>query len=267
MNKAAKIFFLYFMLLTNLLQAQKGLHAGFKSGISSAWILNQNNYRTLEDYPDIAKSELAYKLKFGYNFGGVIGYNFNNSYGFQTELLYEQTGQNYEDNFRPQAGPLNAIRQIDLTYFAIPVLFKYTSKNKEHVRAYVLAGPQFGMLLKAKEKVLLNGVEKADNLTASEKFRTFDGGFALGAGVDVFFMKNFYISFGMFNYVGLSDINSDRVRNFISKNDNTYQGSKNFRTGLNLGLHYLFTKRQTSAWRTPSFPFEKTNKPKNIMTN
>lgn len=267
MKVLAKIFFLIFILVTNSLQAQKGFHVGFKSGISSAWILNQNNARTLEDYTDIAKSELAYKLKFGYNFGGVVGYNFNNNYGFQTELLYEKTGQNYEDNFTPAVGPLNVIRRIDLRYFNIPVLFKYTSKNKENIKAYVLAGPQFGMLLRAKELVLLNGIEKIDNLSASEKFRTFDGGFALGAGVDVFFMKNFYISLGMLNYIGISDINSDAVRDFISKNDDSYKSSKNFRSGLNIGLHYLLSGRKISPWKTPSFPFEKTEKPKNIITN
>jgi opacity protein-like surface antigen len=267
MIRAAKLFFLFLMCNVTLVFAQKGLHVGFKAGLTSAWILNQNNARTLEDYPDIAKSELAYKLKFGYGFGGVLGYNFNNNYGIQSELLYEQTGQNYEDNFQPLGGPLNAIRQIDLTYFSIPVLFKFTSKKKDNIKAYALAGPQFNLLLKSSELVILNGIEKKDALTASEKFRDFDAGFALGGGMDIFFMQNFYISFGMYNYVGLSDINSNKVRDFISKNDSEYQGSKNFRAGLNVGFHYLLNKRHANPWRTPSFPFEKTDKPKNLQTN
>jgi opacity protein-like surface antigen len=267
MNRATKLFFLILMFAFTYAHGQKGLHAGFRAGISSAWILPQNNARTLEDYPDIAKSELAYKLKFGYNFGGVLGYNFNNNYGFQTEFLYEKTGQDYEDNFTPQAGPLNAIRNIDLSYLSIPVLFKYTSKNKENIKAYGLIGPQFGYLLRAKETVILNSVEKIDNIKAFDKFRHFDGGLGIGGGVDMFFMQNFYLNIGIYTYFGLSDINSDEIRNFISKNDNQYQGSKNFRGNLNIGFHYLFSKRHTNPWRTASFPLEKTNKAKNLQTN
>jgi opacity protein-like surface antigen len=239
-----------FMLLLsfNTVMAQKGFHLGFGGGVTSAWILNQNNARTLEDYEDIAKSELAYKLKFGYQLGGILGYNLTKNYGIQLQVSYEKTGQDYEDNFTPNAGPLNVVRNIDLSYISLPVLFKYTSTRATKIKAYALAGVQFNFLTNAKEEVYLNQSLKPDSLMAFDKFNHFDFGFALGGGADIFFLNNFYLNIGIYNYIGISDINSDAVKDFISKNDKGYKGSKNFRSGLNIGLHYLFIKRVNSPW-------------------
>lgn len=232
----------------NNMYAQKGIHVGFGTAITSAWIINQNNAKTLEDYPDISKSELAYKIKFGYRFGGIVGYNFKNHYGLQFQINYEKTGQNYEDNFSPFGGPLNVVRNVDLTYVSIPFLFKYISRKGHNVKAYGMAGPQINFLLKASEVVILNGTEKIDSLSANDKFNAFDFGFGIGGGADIFLKQNFYFNVGLYSYIGISDINSEAVKSFISKNDNAYKGSKNFRGGLSVGFHYMFTKRHRTAW-------------------
>lgn len=261
MNTKAKILILTLHIIATNIYAQKGFHAGFRAGLSSAWIINQNNARTLEDYADISKAELAYRKNFGYGFGGVIGYNFTNNYGIQTEILYDKTGQDYEDDFNPIFGPLNVKRKIDLKYASIPLVFKYISKNKENIKAYAIVGPQFNFLLNASETVVLNGVNKIDSLSATEKFRSIDLGICVGGGIDIFFLKNLYFNVGLHNYIGFSDINSDAIRSFISKNDENYKGSKNFRATLNIGVHYLFTKRSISPWRIPG---EGGNKKKTI---
>jgi opacity protein-like surface antigen len=223
-------------------------HIGMGGGITSAWILPQNNARTLEDYPDIAKSELAYALKFGYQFGALAGYNFSKNYGIQLRLIYEKTGQNYEDNFLPNAGPLHVVRKIGLDYIALPVLFRYTSNKATRVKAYLLAGLQFNFLMNAEEKVYLNKTLKTDSLKAMNKFNHFDFGLAIGAGADIFLIKNIYMTIGLYNYLGITDINSDAVKNFISKNDSDYVGSKNFRGGIQVGLHYLFKMKNKNPW-------------------
>lgn len=226
------------------LYAQKGFRLGGTVAVTSAWILPQNNARTLEDYPDIAQSELAYRLKFGYQIAGILAYQFHKNYGLQTQIAYERTGQNYEDNFTPQAGPLHVIRQIDLRYLSLPLLFAYTSSRGKIAKGYALAGIQCNFLTRAHEEVYLNGLHKTDSLTAWDKFRHFDVGFALGGGA--FFYATPYLSFhiGLYHYVGLRDINSAAVRHFISKNDKTYTASKNLRGGLQVGIHYFFPSRK-----------------------
>ncbi len=262
MKTSLNIALLLLLFLNQKAVAQKGAHFGFQTAITSAWILNQNNARTLEDYPEIARSELDYKLNFGWQFGGTAGYNFTHQWGVQIQPMFDKRGQKYEDDFSLGSGPLNVKRNIDLSYFAIPVLGKYTSKRSENIKAYVVAGPQFGFLLNASESVVLNDVPKIDNVEAERKFRAFDAGFALGSGVELYFKQHFYLHFGLNTYMGLTDINSDLISGFISKNDSDYKPSRNFVGGLSIGFHYLVSKRSTSAWKTPSFPLQNTGKKK-----
>ena len=216
---------------------QKGVHFGFTSAFNVTLIVNQNNNETFIDHPSHRGKELAYiKSKiFGYHTGGVVGYNFTENLGAQVELIYSKTGTTYEDDFGG-SDALHVFRDINLSYFQIPILFKYTSTRGDVARFAGKIGPVIGFLLSSSETLELNGNTITD--LDSDKFQSFDAGINLGVGTDIFVMDELYINVGLDFYYGISDINTDIWR-YPSKNDVEYEGSHNFRAGLNVGVHYL----------------------------
>ncbi|MDX2001256.1 MAG: porin family protein [Chitinophagales bacterium] len=235
--------------------AQNGFHIGSTSTFGGSWILNQNNYETLEGCAVISKSELGYRFKFGYNLGVQMGYNFNNRIGIVWAVTYNQAGQNYEDTFNPGAAfcpdPYHVVRKIDLKYLQVPLYFKYTfGPYGKRIQYYGMLGPQLGIMLKPTETVVINGVEKTDLQSANLKFHDFDFGLALGAGADIYLNQHIYFEIGALTYLG-TDINGNYVRNleWFSKNDVGYQSSHNFRLGLDVGIHYLFNKTAENPFK------------------
>jgi hypothetical protein len=238
--------------------AQKGFHIGASGTATSTWILNQNNFGTLAPFKEliVKQSEMDYTPTFGYNAGLNLGYHFDEHWGLDFGVLYDKTGQKYEDNF---TGPatikegtfgsasvrVNVKRQIDLQYVQIPVMAKYFVGN-DRAKFYVQLGIQFGVRVGAKETVRIEDylyLPDSLNFSTDQKFKRFDFGIPLNLGVDVYIIKEqLYLNIGLHNYVGVLDINGDRLRrlDWYSKNDVNYQRSFNFRTGLNVGIHYIF---------------------------
>lgn len=225
--------------------AQKGFHIGFTSMYHNTWILNQNNFETLDMCPAIAKSELAYRFKFGYSLGASFGYNFNRKYGLQSAIMYNKAGQRYEDTFQPGPtcpSPYNVERIVGLYYLQIPLQFKYKFDAGKRFRMYTLIGPQLGILMRSEEEVIINGIARTDLTPSDQKFAKIDVGATLGLGTEYFITKNIYANLGLVTYYGFTDVNGPKIRDleWFSKNDVSYQTSNNFRVGLVFGIHYLF---------------------------
>ena len=245
-------------------QAQRGFNIGFTSLYNFSYILNQNNYETLDQVSVISDSELAYDLKFGYCLGASGGFNFNRKYGIQASILYTKAGQNYEDTFRPgppYPDPYHVIRQVDLTYLQIPVHFKYKFNAGENFRMYVMAGPAIGFLLRAEETVIINGEQRTDLTDPYDKFNHFDWGVSLGAGTEYFFTKYLYASLGFGTYFGIADMNGRQIKDleWFSKNDVSYAPSHNFRLGLNVGIHLFISKEDPFSKKKESVNPGRTN--------
>ena len=89
---------LYFLLIliSTTINAQKGLSMGVVGGANSIWIINQNNFGTLNTFsqPEVRASELSYKFKFSYQFGIQGTYNFTQKSGVMMQLLYAKAGRN-----------------------------------------------------------------------------------------------------------------------------------------------------------------------------
>lgn len=225
--------------------AQKGFNVGATAIFSNAWILDQNNFETLDQCNAIARSELAYKFTFGYNVGLTYGYNFNKRFGVQSAIYYARAGQKYEDTFNPGPtcpNPYHVVRVVDLRYLQFPVHFKVKFKAGKKFKMYTLLGPQFGALISASETVTINDLERTDLTSPDDKFHKFDWGVSLGAGTEYFFTENMYANIGFITYYAIGDLNSDKIKNveWFSKNDVKYRSSHNFRVGISVGIHYLF---------------------------
>lgn len=240
--------------------AQKGFHLGVSGTFNSTWILNQNNYGTLEPFvqPYVKKSEMNYLATWGGNAGVVLGYNFTNNLGLQAELQYNVTGQKYKDNFEgPAKVPVDTgivtlgsatervevTRSIKLNYIQIPVMFKVITNKGKKVKFFFCIGPQIGFRTAVSEEVKVGGIPYDRlALAPSEKFKTVDIGLAMQLGIEVFATDYLFIDIGLSTYGGLNDLNGKTLKDldWYSKNEVSYQKSYNFRAGLMAGVHYLF---------------------------
>ncbi|MCS6935576.1 MAG: PorT family protein [Chitinophagales bacterium] len=237
-------------------KAQEGFHLGVAGAFNSTWILNQNNYGTLAPFTNylVRSSEMDYRFTWGGQAGIALGYNFTRNWGIQAEILYNFTGQRYEDNFEgPAIIPqgtfgsaqqyVNVKRNISLQYLQIPVMARFISSGSNTVRFTAALGPQVGFRTRAREEVYIAGYPYDTlALPPKEKFRPVDFGLALQAGAEIYATDNLYLDVGLNVYGGLTDINGQVLRTlgWYSQNDVKYQKSYNFRIGLMAGIHYLF---------------------------
>jgi hypothetical protein len=92
----------------------------------------------------------------------------------------------------------------------------------------------------------VNNVESVDakKYTPDQKFQKIDAGLLLNLGLDVYPKEWLVISVGLPTYIGLTDLNGKFLKtiDWYSKNDLNYQKSRNFRIGLQAGVHYFFNR-------------------------
>lgn len=260
MKKILPAAFLVFLFTNSF--SQKGFHIGVAATGNSTWILNQNNFYNLSPFttPIIQHSEMDYRLKWGWNAGLALGYNFTTNWGLQLECLYNQTGQKYEDHFdgpaiiyvpdtiKFKAGAYNVgvTRNVTIDYVQLPLMAKYTSRKLNIARAYAMLGVQVGFRTKVKEAMTFNGYayNPPSPISSEKKFKLVDFGVAIRGGVNLYATDNLYFNLGISLYGSVLDINGKELKetDWYSKNDNEYQKSYNFRSGLEAGIHYVIRK-------------------------
>jgi len=245
------------VLMGMMASAQSGFDLGVSGTVNSTWILKQNNYGTLAPFANavVRASEMAYKNTYGGNGGLCLGYKITKNWGIQTEVQYNATGQNYNDNFEGPAtipegtfgninSRVNVQRVVKLSYIQIPLMAKFTI-GKGNYNFFACLGPQIGIRTAAYEQVKIAGyvyLPDSLNFTADQKFEKVDFGFALQVGAQIFATKHLYFDLGLSFYEGVMDINGSALRDlgWYDKNHLSYQRSYNFRGGLMVGIHYVF---------------------------
>jgi len=130
--------------------------------------------------------------------GPIIGlyltYMFAEQAGIQPELFYSLMG----------AGDPGDEDKTNLSYIALPVMFRYNITEQFHL----LAGPQFSFLLSAKEKDPDGDVDLKDETSS------IDFGFTIGAGADINkFNVGLRYLFGISNVADFEGIGDFKVKN------------------------------------------------------
>ncbi|MGV8914985.1 MAG: porin family protein [Kaistella sp.] len=158
--------------------------------------------------------------KIGFNAGLFMNAPLAANFSIQPELLYSQMGDKYDQKI---AGTTYA-RSRHLDYVTVPVMFQYNATPA----FYLEAGPEFGLLVNAKNKF----TNESDNTTIGEtgdykdKLNGFNFGLGLGAGY--YFTPNIGLTA---RYVaGLTDIYKDGDNAGDSVKNNLFQ----------VGLAYKF---------------------------
>ncbi|ROH99732.1 porin family protein [Chryseobacterium daecheongense] len=152
------------------------------------------------------------KSKIGFNGGVFANIPVASSFSVQPELLYSQYGSKAEYTILGD----KYSSSTNLDYLTVPVMFQYNALPN----LYLEAGPEFGFMLSAKNKVKN---ETTGNSSTTEDFKddlnTFNFGIGLGAGY--YFTPNIGLTA---RYVaGLTDIAKDRPSGSDAVKNNVFQ--------------------------------------------
>lgn len=246
--------FVFFAFYNSYAQKKyRGVSIGGVSGINNSWILNQNNFEVLGGCSDpaIQKSELSYSLTPGFRGGLSVGYKFNRSWSFVSQFVYTAAGQRYYRDNPTTPCPIysDVKRNLTLGYLHMPFLMKYSTFNRRKAKFYAQFGPQLGILLNAKESVMISEISHNERFPDNpltpvrDKVKPVDFGFNISTGVDIWFNQNMFMNIGGIAAISAIDMNGKAVSDFQSKNDQKYQRSHNFFGGIEFGFHYFIKKR------------------------
>src|SRR5688572_18589145 len=119
----------------------QGFHAGVKGGVN---LLKVDGKSFNEEF------------RHGYNAGVSAEINFNNKWGIQPEILWNQantrTSSHFSDIYNEGLGEL---KDVKLNYLSVPILLNI----KPSKMLTLQVGPQFGVLINKDQDLLENGQE------------------------------------------------------------------------------------------------------------
>lgn len=155
--------------------------------------------------------------KIGFNAGVFMNAPIAENFSIQPEVIYNDLGSKVKYDL---IGSNNVEYSTNLGYIAVPVMFQYNATPA----FYLEAGPEFGFLVSAKNKIKSGDSSAAYDLD-TDNFNTFNAGIGLGAG--------YYFT----PKLGLTARYTAGLTK-IGKDDNAYSDSKN--NVFQVGLAYKF---------------------------
>ena len=164
-----------FVMLTTTVSAQNlpsPLSLGVKGGLNIAGLSNMDN---VQDSENITKNILP-----AFYVGAFAEYKLNDYFGISPELIYSSQGMKAEGNEW-----VDYEYKLPLHYFNIPVLAKVYVAEAFSIDL----GPQFGVLLSAKDKEKTTWQDVIDEYETDFKdeglIKTFDIGLGVGATYNI----------------------------------------------------------------------------------
>jgi len=175
---------LFLLLLLNVaLSAQEKIRFGFRAGYSMA-----TQYGiTIPDIPYTVDSSYRHGLG-----GGLLVYfPITDSFGIQQEFLFVQKGS--EQDIAMTTLPVKTHTEYDLSYFEIPLVFRFAFIRMEKLNIYGASGFALSILLNGDYRI--KGTAEFGGVSASfsesnkiEGVDTFDYSFIYGNGVEFNFL-------------------------------------------------------------------------------
>lgn len=163
--------------------------------------------------------------KIGFHAGVFMNAPLAANFSIQPELIFTQYGEKYD--YTVPATPISNETRFSgathLNYVAVPVMFQYNATPS----FYLEAGPEFGLLVNAKDKYKNETTGETISETGDFKDDLNGFNFGLGLGAGYYFTENIGVTA---RYVaGFTDIAKDRQAGDAVKN-NAFQ----------VGLAYKF---------------------------
>jgi opacity protein-like surface antigen len=237
MKKILLLSSIAFILTAGSLFAQKQLYFGAGGTGMSTWLINQYNYGLTPSWDE--------KIAFSYGVNANVGFDFNKNLGVKLELGYSRLGQNYEK----KRNDTLFSRNLALSYFQLPVLFKFRTGGEVAKFMFAL-GPQFEFLTGAKQRVYANDIEtdeyygdyvvpgttvKINEWDVKQLYNSFDVMARLDLGVEIVIIDNLFIDAALSFAYGLTDI----IKTEYSSQLTNYDPMHNTYVGLNVGVNYV----------------------------
>ncbi len=114
-------------------------------------------------------------IELGYGVGAILGFNFTNHVGIQSEVIYNSYSQKFKE--------ADVERNINLKYINIPLLLALNTSKFKAFNLGIVAGPQIGISVGSK-LLSTTGTEPNASLPILA-VKKGDLGFAYGAGLDI----------------------------------------------------------------------------------
>lgn len=240
-------------------QNVKGPYLGATTQLQNTWIINDEQYEGV-NYRHNFTTQWA-------PFGFVAGYKFNENHNVQVELIRSKQGEKFD--LVDRNGNKTGEKDIDLVYWNLPLLFKYTTAGTTRFNFHF--GPQVSFLQKGREEnrfsntaeyelkdrtftipagtyLLASTQDKDQQQTGMGKFNQYDLGVLIGLGIELDVSRNAYLSANIryaYNFVNIrkeEDITS-------AYDPDRYTLRQNMVVGAQVGIHYLFN---TGDGNTPA---------------
>ncbi|GAA4306955.1 hypothetical protein GCM10023183_22510 [Nibribacter koreensis] len=252
MKKYLLLPFLLFPLLSQA-QSTKGPYIGVTTQFQNTWIINDEQYE-----------DVNYEHKFTTKwapFGITAGYKFNENHNLQVELIRSKQGENFD--IVDVNGDKTGEKEIDLVYWNVPLLFKYTTTGRMRFNFHF--GPQISFLQKGTETnrisrsatysqkgveftgpapgtYLLASVDEEDRQKDSKvgSFNKYDLGAAVGTGLEFDVNSNTYLSANLRGHYNFVNIRKEENINDKTRDPDWYNLRQNFVIGIQVGVHFLF---------------------------
>jgi hypothetical protein len=141
--------------------------------------------------------------KTGFGGGGVLDYDFSNTFALQTEVLYMQKG------FKEEEFGITA--KFNLNYIEVPVLAKIIIGAKPGAKAlpHILAGPAVAIEVGCNVSGELGGTSASidcDDPGVGIKTKSVDVGAVFGAGIDILAGAKGKVTFDARYTLGLTNV-------------------------------------------------------------
>lgn len=231
-------------------------HIGLTTGLAATWIVD---FRLLEDpnYLDVQTYRRA-------PIGVTAGYHFNDRNGVQVEVNKTLQGADFQIIGQGDGDPRVGTKNVRLTYWSVPVLFKYTSGAARRTRFEFHFGPQVNLLSAASD---INRYDRDGTLRVQEgktdiTTKNVPGGYAVkanttqvlatdadyrertlsavfGLGVEMKVAGPVYASALVRGSLTVNDIRSEAGQT-RARDNSYYVGRQSALMGVQVGLHWQF---------------------------
>ncbi len=263
MNQVRTVLLFAFLMMSvtrsNPLFAQK-IRIGFRAIPTINGLLNSQDVGNIQATPTA-----------GVGAGVSIAYQISAHWGFEANVLFSLTGQNYDGrslfndyfiNFRVNQLLENYGRnvpssyQVSLTYLKFPLMATYTSTNTKGPIFKAMLGPQIGYLISASDKAEGRGISYTGTTltSATDRYNSIDVALVIGAGADFRINKKLYLNTGLRLEFGLLDIERKGVF-WTPPSPPGQSGSQVIPPESYYGNYYGVGNARSSATRTFSVGF------------
>ena len=147
----------------------------------------------------------GFKARLGFQAGGMMEYQFSESFSLQPELMYVMNGAKLES---VDLGVAKLDNNMTLHNIQVPINVKF-KMGADDLKFYAMAGPYFGYIVSGKVKTKVGDVTSSTDLYDIDALdmKRFDFGIGVGLGFEITkFIVGVGYQYGIANLTGIDKL-------------------------------------------------------------